>query len=74
MRLQSYGDDPEKVAPAQVLRVRETSAGGYQVDEVYANSGDEIAAGTVAAVRGRRLLIGQLFDEGILDCEMEDRE
>lgn len=74
LRLQSYDDDPEKVAPSQVLRVREASAGGYEVDEVYADPGDEVRAASVAAVRGRRLLIGQIFDEGILDCEMDGRE
>ncbi len=74
LRLQAYADDPEKVAPSQVLRVRETSAGAYEVDEVYANPGDEIAAASVAAVRGRRILIGQIFDEGVLDCQMDGHE
>ena len=74
LRLQGYADDPTKVAPSQVLRVRETSAGSYEVDEVYTDPGDEIAAASVAAVRGSRLLIGQIFDEGVLDCEMDGRE
>jgi hypothetical protein len=44
---------------------------GYRVDEVYLNAGDQIAAVSVAAVRGRRLLIGQIFGDGILDCTMQ---
>jgi len=74
LRLRAYADDPTKIAPSQVLRVRETSAGSYEVDEVYADPGDEVAAASVAAVRGRRLVIGQIFDEGVLDCEMGAHE
>ena len=31
------------------------------------------AAASVAAVRDRRLLVGQIFGDGILDCHMADR-
>lgn len=71
LRLGPHRDDPAKLAPSQVLRVSRVAGGGYQVDEVYLNSGEQIAAASVAAVRGRRLLIGQIFGNGILDCVME---
>ena len=69
--LNSLRDDPAARAPSQVLRVSRDSGGGYRVDEVYMNAGDQIAAASVAAVRGSRLLIGQIFGNGILDCVME---
>jgi len=70
LKINALGNDPSAVAPAQVLRVSR-NGGGYRVDEVYLNAGDQIAAVSVAAVRGRRLLIGQIFGNGILDCTME---
>lgn len=60
--------DPANPAPSQVLRV---SADGEQVDEIYLNNGQPIAAASAAARFGNRLLIGQIFGDGFLDCEME---
>jgi arylesterase/paraoxonase len=68
--LNALRDDPAALAPSQVLRVSRAGS-GYRVDEVYLNAGDQIAAASVAAVRGQRLLIGQIFGNGILDCTME---
>jgi arylesterase/paraoxonase len=69
LALQSHGADASTPAPAQVVRVRATAT-GYAVDEVYLNDGSQFAAASAAAVRGTRLLIGQIFGDGILDCEM----
>ncbi len=69
--LNSVRDDPSVLAPSQVLHVSRDGGSGYRVDEVYLNAGEQISAASVAAVRGRRLLIGQIFGNGILDCEME---
>jgi arylesterase/paraoxonase len=70
LRLNAIRDDPTARAPSQVLHVSRADS-GYRVDEVYLNTGDQISAASVAAVRGRRLLIGQIFGAGILDCEMD---
>lgn len=70
LRVNALADDPSALAPSQVLRVSRADT-GYRVDEVYLNSGEQIAAASVAAVRGRRLLIGQIFGDGILDCTMD---
>jgi arylesterase/paraoxonase len=59
--------DPSSPSPSQILRV---SADGQQVEEVYLNDGQPISAASVAARRGNRLLIGQIFGNGFLDCEM----
>jgi hypothetical protein len=41
-----------------------------KVEEVYLDDGSTISGSSVAAVRGNRLLIGEIFDEGFLDCTM----
>jgi arylesterase/paraoxonase len=62
-----YAADPGSPAPAQVLRV---SADGKTVDEIYLNDGKPVAAASVGAPFANRLLIGQIFGDGFLDCEM----
>lgn len=66
-----HAADPASPAPAQVLRV---TADGRSVDEVYLGDGQPIAAASVAAHFANRLLIGQIFGNGFLDCEMEGGE
>ena len=62
-----HAADPSVPAPAQVLRI---AAGGRTVDEVYLSEGDPLSGASVAARYGNRLLIGQMFGRGFLDCEM----
>lgn len=64
LRVGAHAEDPKEKSPAQVLRVRASG----ESDEVYLSDGDPLSASSVAAVRGRRLLVGQIFDDGILDC------
>jgi arylesterase/paraoxonase len=67
----AHRDDASQPAPSQVLRVSPRPDGSYDVDEIYLNAGDEIAAASVAARLGQRLVIGQIFGDGILDCVMD---
>jgi arylesterase/paraoxonase len=60
--------DPGTISPSQVLRLTPQAGGGYDVEEVYLDTGQQISASTVAAVRGNRLLIGSVFDAKFLDC------
>lgn len=62
-----HQQDPANLSPSQVLRV---SADGTTVEEVYLSDGQPLSAASVAAVRGDRLLIGQIFGDGFLDCRM----
>lgn len=64
-----HAADPSVPSPAQVVRV---SANGAHVDEIYLNDGQPLSAASAAARRGNRLLIGQIFGAGFLDCEMSD--
>lgn len=66
LRIGRHGADPAARSPSQVFRIGSDGA----VEEVYLDRGEEISAASVAAVSGSRLLIGQIFGEGFLDCEM----
>jgi arylesterase/paraoxonase len=66
LRIDKHRADPAELSPSQVLHV--TKEG--KVDEVYLDDGSTVSGSSVAAVRGRRLLIGEIFDDGFLDCEM----
>jgi arylesterase/paraoxonase len=62
--------DPRALSPSQVLHLTPRAGGGYEVQEVYLDTGEQISASTVAAVRGNRLLIGAVFEPKFLDCRM----
>jgi arylesterase/paraoxonase len=66
LRVEAHRDDAKTLSPSQVQHV--TPDG--KVDEVYLDDGSTISGSSVAAVRGNRLLIGEIFDEGFLDCTM----
>jgi arylesterase/paraoxonase len=57
-------------APSQVLHVVPRGGANYQTDEVFLDRGEQLSASSVAAVRGKRLLIGPVADSKILDCQM----
>lgn len=63
----AHAEDASSPAPAQVLRVNPADGA---VEEIYLDDGSEFAAASVAARQGNRLLVGQIFGEGFLDCEM----
>jgi arylesterase/paraoxonase len=63
----AHQSDPSHPAPAQVVRI---AADGETVEEVYLTDGQPLAAASAAARLGNRLLIGQIFGAGFLDCEM----
>ena len=63
----AHRDDPATPAPAQVIRVSPTSGA---VEEVYLNAGDQLSAASVATLHDGHLLIGQILDDGILDCQL----
>ena len=41
----------------------------YNIEEVYPNLGEELSGSTVAAVYGRTILIGSVFEAHFLDCK-----
>jgi arylesterase/paraoxonase len=71
LRFRAHAQDPNELSPSQVLRISRGSAGDYIVSEIYLDPGDQLSASSVAAVRGKRLLIGGIFDARFLDCRLE---
>lgn len=71
MKVATLEGDPSAIAPAQIVRVSQSSVGGYDVEEVYLGAGKELSAATVGAVHGKRLLIGSAYGNGFLDCTMD---
>ncbi len=69
LTLVGYMGGRRPIAPSQVLHVVPHAHGG-DVREVYLDLGEQLSAATVAAVRGKRLLIGPLADTKLLDCTM----
>ncbi len=66
-----HAKDVKKKSPAQILEVIKDGKGGYSYREVYLSPGEEISAASVAAVYKKRLLMGSVFEEHILDCIMK---
>jgi len=67
----AHATDASRLSPSQILHLAPESQGGYSVEEVYLNKGDELSAASVAAVSGKRMLIGSVFDPKFLDCQMD---
>lgn len=69
MALGPHGQEPSLLSPSQVYRIR-FRGDAVDVDEIYLNRGDQISGVSVAARHGDRLLLGQIFGDGILDCRL----
>ncbi len=64
--------NPGTPSPSQVLHLTARAEGGYDVEEVYLDSGEQISGSSVAAALGNRLLIGAIFEPKFLDCSYGD--
>lgn len=64
------GGAPEH-SPSHVVRAIPEADGGFAVDEVLLEAGDRLCASSVAAVRGKRLLVGGVFEPRVLDCTLD---
>jgi arylesterase/paraoxonase len=72
LQMNRYASDPGAISPSQVVRLTPPAAAGdeWQVHEVYLDDGRELSGISVAARRGDRLLLGQIYEEGFLDCTL----
>ena len=66
----AYSKDPEKVSPAQVVKVVVGKHGEYDVEEMYLSKGEPLSGSSVAAVFGDTLLVGSAFDRRFLRCSL----
>lgn len=69
-QLLKHLQDPSRQAPTQVLRVAADPQAENRMQVIYLNTGEEISAGSVAALLGKRLLIGSITEHEILDCRL----
>ncbi|HXH19450.1 MAG TPA: SMP-30/gluconolactonase/LRE family protein [Chitinophagales bacterium] len=66
-----HASDTSRPAPSQVFKIMRDGNGNFYAQEIYLNRGDELSASSVAAVAGKKLLVGPVLDNKILKCEME---
>ena len=62
--------DATVFAPSQVIRIDDPDTGSPRVNEVLLSLGEDLSGSSVAAVRGDRLLVGSVMDDGLLDCRI----
>jgi arylesterase / paraoxonase len=65
-----YSKDPAVPSPSQVLKVTPEKNGNPKIEEIYLNSGRPLSGSSAAAVFGKTLLIGSVFDDRFLVCQM----
>ena len=71
LRVNQFRADPSKPSPSEVVRVTLDKSGvptGYET--IFADDGNLIGASSSAAVVGKKLLIGSVLDDKMLECEM----
>ena len=71
LKFVAHAGDKSKISPSQILRLTPKPQGGFLLDEVYLNRGEELSGSSVGAVRDGRLLIGSVFEPKILDCKLK---
>ena len=67
--LLAHFGDAAALSPTQVIRFGEEN-GAIRAEEILLDGGETLSAGSVAAVSGRRLLIGAIMDPRFLDCTL----
>lgn len=65
-----HARDAKNLSPSQVLKIS-LQENPPKIDEIFLDHGHMISGSSVAAVFGNRLLIGSVFEEHFLVCEMQ---
>lgn len=65
----AHAKDETKRSPSQVLKIN-VEATPPTISEVYLSTGDDISGSTVGAVSGKQLLIGSVFEDRLLRCQL----
>ncbi|MEO1052009.1 MAG: SMP-30/gluconolactonase/LRE family protein [Bacteroidota bacterium] len=67
MALSKHLKNPEKGSPSQIIKVKRSS-NGYEMDEVYSDSGDGISGASTVLQQGKTLYIGSVSESKLLKC------
>jgi arylesterase / paraoxonase len=68
--LLGHASDLSKNSPSQLLKLAPGVGGKLVPTEVFMDAGDLISGGSVAAVKGTRVLIGAIYLNKFLDCSL----
>jgi arylesterase/paraoxonase len=72
LRVNRFRADPGKPSPSAVFRVTLDKSGVPQSYEtIFADDGSLIGASSSAAMVGKRLLVGSVLDDKMLDCQVK---
>ncbi len=72
IRVNQFRGDPGKPSPSAVFRITLDQAGvPASYETTFADDGAAIGASSAAAVTGKRLLIGSVLDNKMLDCQLK---
>jgi arylesterase/paraoxonase len=71
LKFSGHAGDATKLSPSHVIRLVPSDDGqGGQVEQIYLDLGDEISGSSVAVEHNGQMLIGQVFDDHILLCDL----
>ncbi len=70
LTLAMHLQDSKRLSPSQVLRIRFDQNKKAFAEEILLSRGDDLPASTSAVHKGNRLLVGAIFSNGFLDCQM----
>lgn len=62
----SHASDPESLSPSEVFRIPTDT---LRPVRIYRDNGSQISASSTALVAGTRLIIAQVFEDFLLNCE-----
>jgi hypothetical protein len=66
LKFLAHAKNDRKVSPSQVIKITYEGKGIYEQSLVYSNDGSEISASSVGAFYKEKLLIGPVFQKGII--------
>jgi arylesterase / paraoxonase len=69
LKFLSHAKDPQKKSPSQVLKINLQNPENPEISEIYVNDGNPLSGSSVAAVYKNTLLVGGVFDDGVLKIE-----
>jgi arylesterase/paraoxonase len=69
-----HAKDPAKHSPSEILKISFGKNGDYKIEQIYLNNGEEISGSSVGAAFENKLLIGSVFENHFLVCEMKSAE
>jgi arylesterase / paraoxonase len=71
LKFLAHAKDEKKIAPSEIIRIKYIGKGNYEQKSIYLNNGSEISASSVGAFYKDKLLIGPVFQEGVILGKMK---